>query len=392
MRQRKKRRKLRDALVPVNNTDNNEDVTTASDQTETPTTTNNSRPSKFLALPPSGFRMERCCLSSALTDAADDDERTCWKDNLLPVDCQCDNLEDSKGHYKLLGCNKTSSDLAVAAAFKQKKSIYMGIARTHHPDKSKDKEMNAKFDKAHEVYEQQKAALEVIGKLNIDGSAYPHRADYDREGESLRNKFKEEFTKVYPDSSFANRVKVISEEKTRAAIFAKGQATHKQYSERDKGTLDDVARLWDTVGQQNNECRLAIYNAIKDGGHSTAAISRYVRLSVFSTKKKPWNGVAHNNKIFKIIQSTICRVKIAMKKGKMNGVVNGGGRNDKGRSTVLKSKSVSAGVRGRKILSKKRAVSDMYEMLCVSQTLYHHSCIFSFLVYIHNIVDGERTD
>ena len=76
----------------------------------------------------------------------------------------------------------------------------------------------------------------------------------------------------------------------------------------------------------------------------------------------------------------------------MNGVVNGGGRNDKARSTVLKSKSVSAGVRGRKILSKKRAVSDMYKMLCVSQTLYHHSCIFSFLVYIHNIVDGERTD
>jgi len=75
--ERKKRRKLQDDIATVNNTDNNADTATATVQTKTSTPTNNSRPSKLLALPPSDFRMERCFLSSALTDAADDDERTC---------------------------------------------------------------------------------------------------------------------------------------------------------------------------------------------------------------------------------------------------------------------------------------------------------------------------
>ena len=58
------------------------------------------------------------------------------------------DLEDSKGHYLVIGCKKSSSDKTVASAFHLVSKGYKNIARTHHPDKTSDTAMHSVFEKA----------------------------------------------------------------------------------------------------------------------------------------------------------------------------------------------------------------------------------------------------
>ena len=59
------------------------------------------------------------------------------------------------------------------------------------------------------------------------------------------------------------------------------------------------------------------------------------------------------------IRATIIRIKNGIKNGSMDSVINGGGRNDKERGSILKSKSMKVGTRGRKVLGQKRQVRNM---------------------------------
>ena len=143
----------------------------------------------MLALPNVDFRSARCHLSGALTNPADTDEKICWTENqTFLATLSRPDLEDSKGYYYALGCNKNSSDVCVAQAFDKAKAAYKVLAQTHHPDKARgNKEMIDQFLVGKDTYELQEKAFQVVGVANCCGVAYPDRVNYDRVGEDLRS-------------------------------------------------------------------------------------------------------------------------------------------------------------------------------------------------------------
>ena len=82
-----------------------------------------------------------------------------------------------------------SSDEDIGVAPKKAKNGFFGLARTHHPDKTEDKEKIELFKKAKEQYKLQKTAFENISTLNLMGNDYADRVIYDRKGEELLSKF-----------------------------------------------------------------------------------------------------------------------------------------------------------------------------------------------------------
>ena len=119
---------------------------------------------------------------------------TIWKGcagggNLLGAYVECEDLEDPDGYYKALGCKKISSDEDIWVVLKKAKRGFFGLGRTHHPDKTEDKEKLELFKKAKEQYKLQKTAFETLGTLNLMGNAYADRFIYDRKGEELCSKF-----------------------------------------------------------------------------------------------------------------------------------------------------------------------------------------------------------
>ena len=112
---------------------------------------------------------------------------TIWKrysggDNLLGADVECEDLEDPDGYYKALGCKKMSSDEDIGVALKKAKKGFFGLGRTHHPDKTEDKEKIELCKKANEQYELQMTAFGTLGTLNLMGNAYANCVIYNRKG------------------------------------------------------------------------------------------------------------------------------------------------------------------------------------------------------------------
>ena len=138
----------------------------------------------LLALPPSDYRIGRLFLSNNLTSPANDSEKVCWGENLLGADVECEDLEDPDGYYKAISCKKISSDEDIGVSLKKAKKVSFGLGRTHHLEKTEDKEKIELFKKAKEQYKLQKMAFENIGTLNLMGNAYADRVIYDRKGES----------------------------------------------------------------------------------------------------------------------------------------------------------------------------------------------------------------
>ena len=143
----------------------------------------------LLVLPPYEYCIARCFLSNNLTFPADDSGKVCWGENLLGDDVECEDLEDPDGYYKDIGCKKISSDEDIGVALKKAKKGFFGLVRTHHQDKTEDKEKIELFYKAKEQYEIQKTAFGTLGTLNIMGNAYADRVIYDRKGGELCSKF-----------------------------------------------------------------------------------------------------------------------------------------------------------------------------------------------------------
>ena len=110
-------------------------------------------------------------------------------ENLLESDVECEDLEYPDGYYKTLGCKKISSDEDIGVSLKKAKKGFFGLVRTHHPEKTEDKENIELFKKFKEQYKLQKTAFETLGTLNLMGNAYSNHVIYDRKGEELRSKF-----------------------------------------------------------------------------------------------------------------------------------------------------------------------------------------------------------
>ena len=163
--------------------------------------------------------------SNNLTSPANDLEKVCWGENLLGADVECEDLEDLDGYYTALGCKKISSGEDIGVALKKAKKGFFWLSRTHHPDKTENKEKIELFKKAKEQYELQKTAFETLGTLNFMGNAYTDQVIYERNGEELRSKFTTVFEERYPDSTFAQEAMDTKLEAEWANIFSKGQAT-----------------------------------------------------------------------------------------------------------------------------------------------------------------------
>ena len=309
---------------------------------------NLAKPGPMLALEAPNYRTGRCELASTLEDPADEDEKSCWVDVaiLLPSTLQCEDLEDPDGHYKALGCTKTSSDEEIAASFKKVGREFRELARHNHTDKTSDKAKNEIFFQAKEKHERQKRAHDVLGTLNILGTAYPDRVNYDRRGEGLRKKFKEEFDKSNPEMTFADKANEIDEEKKRQEVYAKGQATRAKFKQA--STMERVIKSWNKQGHQDNIARVAVRDALQEG-KTRSQVAHAIRLELFSSKKEPWDGVHRNDSKFKAIYGTLGRIVDALNKGTLRKYTS----NEPEWSTAMKSKSIKPGARGRRPTSKR---------------------------------------
>ena len=126
----------------------------------------------------------------------------------------------------------------MTVAFKKASAGFKEMARTHHPDRTNDKEKIDFFQQAKEVYEKQNEANKILNTLDTyNGTAYPDLVKYGRNGENLRRRFYEEFDKAYPRTKFAGRSKEINEANEHAEIFAKDQATYNANKDTEKGYL-----------------------------------------------------------------------------------------------------------------------------------------------------------
>ena len=181
-----------------------------------------------------------------------------------------------------------SSDEDIGVALKKAKKGFFGLGRTHHPDKTEDKEKIELFKKAKEQYELQKTAFKTLGTLNLMGNAYADRVIYDRKGEELCSKFTTVFEERYPDSTFSQRATDIKLEAERAKIFSKGQAT--RVKKKDMNALQYVAYKWNNAGHQENFSHAAILRAF-DEGHTRTEVIHHIRLEVYNSTKKPWDDL-----------------------------------------------------------------------------------------------------
>ena len=130
------------------------------------------------ALGPSDWRSGRCALSQNLVDPADDNEKSTWDNDLLPLCMQpnknCHDLEDVDHHYKIIKCSKTSSDSEVNERFKEKWNANKAEVLRYHPDKvTADR---GKYAAAKSLRDKLQAAKEVLCKKDEHG-CYANRVE-----------------------------------------------------------------------------------------------------------------------------------------------------------------------------------------------------------------------
>ena len=235
-----------------------------------------------------------------------------------------DRLGLEQVYYKAIGFKKMSSDEDIGVALRKAKKGFFVIGRTHHPDKTEDKQKIELFKKAKEQYELQNKAFETLGTLNIMGNDYADRVIYDIKGGELHSKVTAVFEERYPDITFSQRATDIKLEAERAKIFSKGQAT--RVKKKGMDALQDVSYKWNNDGHQENFSRTAILTAF-DEGHTRTEVICHIRLEVYNSTKKPWDDVVLGNSRWTKIERSIDRIWKAHKNNRLDYLRGTGGRN-----------------------------------------------------------------
>ena len=112
---------------------------------------------KYPALPPSNWHLTRCALSQHLKDPVASDHKLAWDTSLLPPDKQpgkdVTDLEDTLGYYKAVGCDKTTSDIALKKKVEEDSKVARKNMARYHQDRAqtadatKYNKWKKKFDK-----------------------------------------------------------------------------------------------------------------------------------------------------------------------------------------------------------------------------------------------------
>ena len=94
--------------------------------------------------------------------------------------------------YATLGYSETSSDEDICREFKRLRKFFHRVAKKCHPDKMKDAELIAKYERHFSKFGRVEKAFTVLGEANESG-CFALRVEYDKDGEWLRDKMKEVF-------------------------------------------------------------------------------------------------------------------------------------------------------------------------------------------------------
>ena len=187
------------------------------------------------------------------------------------------------------------------------------------------------------------------------GNASVNRVIYDRKGGELRRKFAAVFEERYPDSTFAQRATDIKLEYKRAKIFYKGQGTC--VKKKDMDALQDVANKRKNYGHQDNVSCADILRAF-DEGHTRTEVICHIRLEVYNSTKKTWDGVVLGDSRWTNIERSIYRIRKAHKNKILDPLKGTGGRNGTQEDyDAMASNSIKPNACGRKITHEKKEVS-----------------------------------
>ena len=108
---------------------------------------------RVLDLPPLDYSALRSNNAAFLLDTSDPDEKISWEKGLLPnksspndLDAsKCDDFEDPRGYYSILGCGKISNDAKIRDFLLQEKATFRHISLAKHPEKSSNPKYHNEF-------------------------------------------------------------------------------------------------------------------------------------------------------------------------------------------------------------------------------------------------------
>ena len=103
--------------------------------------------------PPSDYRVICSNDATFLPDTSSPEEKLSWEKALLPDESlpadlyasKCDDFEDRRGYYALLGCGNISSEAQIKYSLLQEKSTFRIISLANHPDKSHNPKYHDNF-------------------------------------------------------------------------------------------------------------------------------------------------------------------------------------------------------------------------------------------------------
>ena len=90
--------------------------------------------------------------------------------------------------------------------------------------------------------------------------------------------------------------------------------------------MQDVADKWNNAGHQDNVSRAAILRAF-DEGHTHTEVIRHIRLEVYNSTKKPWDGVVLGDYRWTKIERSIYRIQKTHKNKRLDHLRVTGDRN-----------------------------------------------------------------
>ena len=102
---------------------------------------------QLLALPPSDCSASRWISEKDIQDPETQEENLTWDKNLLTDSNEAADFEDTDSYYETLGCIKTSSDEDIKKSVKRARKKFRNIAIKWHPDKPKNKDDHAKYER-----------------------------------------------------------------------------------------------------------------------------------------------------------------------------------------------------------------------------------------------------
>lgn len=137
------------------------------------------------ALPPSDWRACRCNGSQDLKNPTDTDIKLIWDMDLLPEKADVKDLEDINGWYKLVDCNKTTSDAELKEKIdKRIKHERKRMIKYHQDRQQQGTADEKKYKKAKNNHDMLKRMQKEFCTKDDDG-CFAGRVKYDKKGEEL---------------------------------------------------------------------------------------------------------------------------------------------------------------------------------------------------------------